>query len=404
MRSIVLLGLVIAGKAGADSQTLAKENLAGTVHVPEDATLYRSRASAENAAAVTSSGSPIAMRVVKDHGEFVELATGNVTDCLTSYQHDYDLTVFVRRSTLLVRSGKPIVKDFKDGTAVAIDAGAPVTMTSSGPSWRSKLLSSTGVTPDAKQLRYSIAKPAEAALPAAPGERMVCEDHAQTHAEWKRSRERKAEEAKRENERKLEQEREACRARQASKPKKKKVSKDPRESAILDVLGGSDECSGIGVFGGSMTGLGIDGTLHDRYAPWCSASDHSGDTRQPEPLLGGKRIPWLLNEVDVNSDVYLVGSKYYADLGVACGRVRVGITATSHGSRLGIGSLGGGKNAAEWTFEPGPVTWPDGSPAGRLVSRQTYRTFEERKGKICVDVPHVAERVCHAKKNGTLRK
>jgi hypothetical protein len=97
-----------------------------------------------------------------------------------------------------------------------------------------------------------------------------------------------------------------------------------------------------------------------------------------------------------------VGTRFFAELGVACGRVRIEITAMDEWRERGAGALIGGRGP-EWTFQPGPVTWPDGSSAGRLVRTKSYRHFDERKDTVCVAVPLIAEPVCHAKKHGTLR-
>jgi len=79
----------------ATSSTIASARPTGNVLVPEDAELHATKEAALADSRPPRTGKPIAMRLVREHGDVVELQTGDVVDCADTRETPYKLTVFV---------------------------------------------------------------------------------------------------------------------------------------------------------------------------------------------------------------------------------------------------------------------------------------------------------------------
>lgn len=391
----------------AVAQRLARERLAGTVLVPDDAVLAPSAAAVRTAPArAVSSGEPRAMRVVRDLGDVVAVDTGLVGDCVGGFAEPYALTVFVRRADLVPRAGAPIVKTYADGTAVGIDRGAPVELGPAGPIWRDPTLAATTVRPEVARLTYAVPGPAAATLPVIAGERLVCDGAPTTLAAWRQAQEaRRAATARNElvdhdaraaaaraaDEAKLA----ACRARTAKPPRREKGRAHDLQ---LDECKAAEFAALLSGDGGGATraGAALD-LVDDRLAPWCGVEIYAAGA--PAPRVDGKPMGWPARTT-ANAHVVRAGARYLADVGVPCGRIRYAVTADAVGSsRAGLAGLGrGGDPVKLWIPKPGPVTWPDGAPAGTYRGDKRYHDVVERGDRICVAVTGIAERVCHPKR------
>jgi hypothetical protein len=403
------------------ANALETEALAGNVLVPAYVRLYSTAAAARADAGAHDLRGPVAMRVVRDHGDVVEVETAQVPDCIADFSLPYQLTVFVQREKLVPRAKNDRIKMFADGTGVAIDTGAPVDITATGLAWQSKELAATSVPPSEHQLAYAVPPFKHAAtLPAITGERMVCDysTGARTQTEWRAERKRKRDEENREKAEKaraemaariavIEREREAelkkCKAKEAAA--KKKPSKTKEENilkmsscslmSISTPLLGSE--GGFG-FGDS----GMDTYNEERFAPYCGVREpysYASTTKPtvPPPAINGAPMPWP----DGQSSVVESGGKYFADVEHGCGRSRMivdrgGLGGT--GTGMGMMGIGGEKQVQVWVPKAGPVTWPDGSPAGVYRGGKRYRDVTEMGDRICVRVGTVAELVCHDKR------
>ena len=396
------------------ADALATEPLVGQVIVDDEAQLMATEAAARTQAGSRKNGTAMAARVVADHGDVVAIETARVTDCVESFKQPYELTVFVRRDQLVPRAKADVTKTFADGTAFAIDRGAPVSVTSSGLAWSGKA-GAIAVPPAEDQLAYAVpAQASPAALPALKAERLVCDGGPpRTLAEWREERrakrdaearakleaqriEREARQA--EYERQRAEELRACRAK-AAKKKKAKPNKNDM-GRLLE----SDTCAMLELFGDSLgsSGMTLDSIAshslyeEERFAPYCSVEkpwrDHA---KAVPPKLDGKPMPWP----DPSREVVRVGGKYFADVEYGCARARLAIDEPRELGRTGVGMMGGlqDQKVQVWIPRPGPVTWPDGSPAGRYSGRKRYRDVVEIDTRICVVVPGVAEQVCHDK-------
>lgn len=401
----------------------------------------------------------LAMQVVKDHGDVVELSTAPVKDCVDDFDQPYRLTVFVNREALVPRTNVDVVKTFADGTGVAIDRGAPVSISAAGVTWAHDWLRQTPAQPDTNALVYGVpANLTPATLPALARELLVCdrsrppmtltewnaEQQREREAQLREDRERRAaasehrraelerqrpaiereQKARAERERKKcerdERERAARAAARAKRQPKKHGPKTAREQALetaLDagLLGSVSSCAMAGMFGDSLgtdvdiftrgsnrmldSGLGF-GQGFGSPPPFCGLRDPSGldaDARGARPQINGTPIAWPPHDAH-DPSVVRQGSHYLAEVGHRCGRARVAVAAVAVGHEgSGMGGLGGGGQIPVWIPKPGPVTWLDGSPAGSYTGNRKYSKVVETDDRICVNVPDVAELVCHPK-------
>jgi hypothetical protein len=353
-------------------QRLAGEKLAGTVIVMHGDHLYPT-ASAARAAAKRAPMRPAgAARVVADHGDVVEVETGGVDDCFaTWFTGNVELRAFVPRSALVARLAAARTRTFSDGTAIAIDPGAPVNVDPTGLSLDGFLASSPSIALAPDELVLSIRAAAGAAqLPAAPGPRLACDDDFRgTKDEWI----------------------DWYTAKQAAEPGDDSDYPDPRGYGYHDDY--------------SIPWCGI----VDTYYEWNDVQDDAWGISPPPqekhaaaPTLDGHAVAQIPDGYDATA-VYASGDgAYVADLHDRCEHARVAVVRDAV-RYPGVGAAaGGGWGGPRWSSEPGAATWPDGTPAGAFTSAETY---DERElelladGRACVYVEHVASRVCHAKKD-----
>jgi hypothetical protein len=331
------------------TDALANEKLAGNVLVRKDALLY-ANAAAARADAKPARSSPIAMKVVADHGDVVEVLTGPTKDCIASWDKPYQLRVFVKRDKLMPRLTTEIVKTFSDGTAVAIARGAPVTVAADGLQWETLDVEPALPPPD-DQLAFSVpalTKPA-ATLPATlKSERLVCNGSPTPHADW-------------------------------LKKKQRDQDAKVREGASPQQLANDEQWCGI----------------HDpRYRGSASPS-----TVTP-PTVNGKPVKWpWVSKDEANENVVRSGNGFLGDVELPCGRVRMSVLAegvrSSDGG--GEGTIDGDEKVKVWIPSAGPVTWRDGKPAGTFSGDKKYEAVVEERNRICVRIVNVAEPVCFAK-------
>jgi hypothetical protein len=314
------------------SDALANEKLAGNVLVRGDAKLYPTAAAARGDTAASKKPS-VAMRVIADHGDVVELSTAPTKDCIASWDEPYQLRVFVKREELVPRLKTAIDKRFSDGTAVVIDRGAPVTVAADGLRWEMSDIAAA-LAPSEDQLALSVpamTKPV-ALPPFAKGERLVCNGSPTPQAEW------------------------------LKKPKKDRGSRER----------------------------------------WCgieSSSLSTGKSAVPPPTVDGKPVAWpWTSPPGTNEHVVRSSTGYIGDVQYPCGRVRMAVTGEGvHASSVAITGFGVGPRLKAWAPTAGPVTWLDGTPAGKYDGGKKYTNVIEEPKRICVRLRNVAEPVCHAK-------
>ncbi len=391
-KRLAVVVLLLAGPpAAALADPLASEKIRGDVLVGGGQALYSSAAAAQtHAGDALSRNDPVALRVVADHGDTVEIETVRVEDCVDSRQTPYKLTVFAARAVLIPRTSGAVGKVYPDGTAVQIDVGAPVVR--APLAWRDEMFAATDVAPIASQLAYGTpagGKPR--ALPAPAGEELVCDPEPQTRTAWHAAQQRKSAARAEEQQRA----REAERAKH-SKPAPKPATTD-RERQLDEALTMAEMLTGD-----SDSGDYASGAL-DTYVPRCGVADPSrawnapaGAAKAPLPTVGGRAIPWPWREAR-DSHVYEAGTEVRADLGLTCGHLRLvvpraGVTRTSGGASLGMGG-----NPHVWKPKPGRVVWADGRPAGTYSGAERYTDdqVEVTGDLVCVRVGGIAEKVCH---------
>lgn len=322
---------------------------------------------------------PVAMRVVKDRGKVVEVVTTAGADCAPGFAQHYELSVFVPRSSLVPRTTAEITRTFDDGTAYAIDRGAPVRVTSAGVAWFDAMLDQTAAAPPEK-LAYSLGKPyAPATVPAAPGERLICDGAPITKAEWL--------------------------ARKQSQ-----LDRDAaKTSAALRRVADARAATRASVKSDAIDGL-VDLALNDGTAsakvadatpPYCSVAVAA--QKPVAAKLGG--AAYVVNDLRGTDRVYRADQTYLADVGTTCARVRVVVDPIIVRPLPGAPAALRGVRQKVWIPKPGPVFWPDGTKAGKYTGKSDRLTrVTERDDLICVDVRGVAEEVCHRRDDVIVEK
>lgn len=360
----------------ATLSALARERLRGQVLVAGP--LFPSETAARGAVTtIDDAPQPIAMRVVADRGKVVQVTTSAGADCVESFAQHYELSVYVPRASLVPRTTTPIMKAFEDGTAYAIDRGAPVRVTSAGAAWFDTMVDQTGAAPP-ERLAYSLVKPyTPATVPPASGERMVCDGAPMTKSEWAAKKQQQLDRVAAKN---------TAAARRAAD-----LRAQTRASAKTDAVDGLVDLA----LNDRSTKGGADGD-----APYCSVVPA---TAKPQAAkLGGAGYAWTGGHV--TDHVYRADQGYLAEVGATCARVRVVVdpAAVQHAAAPDGGALRGARQRV-WIPRPGPVFWPDGTKAGKYTGRdEKLLRVTEHGDLICVDVRGVAEEVCHRRADVTI--
>lgn len=397
-RLAVVVLLLVGPAAAALADPLASEKIRGDVLVGGGQDLYSSAAAAQaHASDALSTNDPVALRVIADHGDTIEVETVHVEDCVPSRQTPYKLTVFAARAVLIPRTSGAIGKVYPDGTAVQIEVGAPVVRAPLG--WRDEMFAATDVAPSASQLAYGTpagGKPR--ALPAPAGEELVCDPEPQTRAAWHTAQQRTN--AARAAER--QRERDAARAKHAKSTKKAPATaqekREQEAQTLADLLTGD----GGDYARDELLDQATDGAA-DRYTPPCGIADPSrawdapaGAAKTPLPTVGGRAIPWPSRQTR-DAHVYETGAELRADLGLTCGHLQLAVARAGVTRNNGGGSVGVGGNPHVWTPKPGRVVWADGRAAGSYSGSERYTDdqVEVTGDLVCVRVGGIAEKVCH---------
>lgn len=333
------------------------EKLAGNVAVEQSQSLYPTEAAARAHAKDPSVPTiPIALKVIADHGDVIEVTTEETQDCVRGYRdRHYALAVFVPRAALLPRAAEPLTATYPDGTAVAIDRGA--LLNRKPLAWRDGLLAATPVAP--AQVVLAVPPTTESTkLPPPTGERMICDrDRApELRSKWL-ARKRKAHRAK---------------------PAPPAAARGDSAASFADALTSDFDDS--------------DDAL-ERDAISCG-------TVEPKPgsklafQVGGHVVRWPR---DASEDVFITAAGPRSDVSLQCARVRMTADPKSIGEHIGGGADISAGGRREWEMHPGKVVWPDGSAAGSFTGTTEYfaSDVEVRGDLLCVRVEGVAEKVCH---------
>jgi len=338
--------------APAPAPPVAK--LAGNVAVEQSQPLYPTAAAARaHAKDPIVAAEPIALKVIADHGDVIEVTTEPAQDCLRDpYRgRGYALSVFVPRAVLIPRAAAPTTATYPDGTAVTVDRGALVSRQPSA--WRDEVLAATPLAPARTTLAVPPADVA-AELPRATGEKMVCDQAPEPVSKWL-ARKRKA---------------------HHPAPARRAPSRSDSASSLADALA-------------DMGGDSDAALEHD--APSCGLVDGAAKL-----TVGGHTVPRPRDAG--GEEVYATPAGARVDVYLQCARVRLSTDPQSIGVPSGGGGLlEGGRR--EWTMHAGKVVWPDGTPAGTFTESKDYfeRDVEARGDLLCVHVDGVAEKVCHHK-------
>ncbi len=343
----------MAGSA-APAPAAPVEKLSGNVVVEQSQALYSTEAAARAHAKDPSvPTSPIALKVIADHGDVIEVTTEETEDCVRAYRaHHYALAVFVPRAALIPRAAAPLTATYPDGTAVAIERGALVNR--QPLAWRDTLLAATPVAP--AQVALAVPPATESAqMPPPTGEKMICErDHApELHSKWL-ARKRKAHRAQ---------------------PARPSPSRGDKAASFADALTSDFEDSEA------------------------SERDACG-TVEPKPgskltfQVGGHVVPWPR---DASEQVFITAAGPRSDVYLQCARVRMAADPKSIGEHIGGGADVSAGGRREWEMQAGKVVWPDGSAAGTFTGTMEYfaTDVEVRGDLLCVRVEGIAEKVCH---------
>lgn len=338
---------------------LAREKVRGQVLVAGP--LFPTDAAARGMVSTIDDGAqPVSMKVVADRGKVVQVKTTAAADCAPSPTQSYELTVYVPRSALVPRTTEPIAKQLADGTAFAIDRGAPVRVTPSGAAWFDALLDQTSATPP-ERLSYSLTRPyAPAVVPGTAGDRLVCDGAPMTKSEWTQRRDAAA-----------------LRAAAKTSAALKKVAETRAQAKSK-----ADAVDGL-----------MDAVVNDAVTLEAA----------PEPLPYCKVA---LGDGHATDKVFRAGGAYLAEVPATCARVRVAVDGAKVRAPEGeVAAKGAVKKQKAWIPKAGPVFWPDGTKAGRYTGKgERFTRVTEREGLICVDVRGIASEVCHRTADVTVEK
>ena len=363
--------------APSTAAALGREKLRGQVLV--SGLVFPTPAAAHNVVTTMDAQQPVAMRVIKDHGKVVQVATAAATDCVDRLAQHYELSVFVPRSSLVPRTTAPITRTFEDGTAFAIDRGAPVRISGAGLGWFDAVLAQTDAAPP-DRLAYGLTKPySVAAMPPPPGERLVCDATPMTKAEWTALQQ-------------IQRARDAARTSAASRRvADARIAK--RASKQTDA---ADNLLDLALHDGTSAAIADEAR---RELPYC------GVVTAPRATAKLNGSTYTLAEPRGNAHVYRADAHYLADVGASCGRVRLAVEPTAVGRVVAATPVATPRAIRQrvWTPKPGPVFWPDGTKAGKYTGRsERFMRVTERESLICVDVRGVAEEVCHRRADVTV--
>jgi hypothetical protein len=359
--------------------------LRGNVLVPKGVPLHATAAAARADAGGPTSGGPVAMRVIREHaGDVVELTTAATEDCVESGDGAYTLTVFVKRDKLYQRTAAEIVKTFPDGTAIAIDRGAPVT---TAGAWLEDAF--TAMIPPPDKLVHAVSwKPSQ--LPPLAGEPLVCDGGGPISVDEYRARRAREREATRDADR---------RAADARAEERAKARRAEREKEHAQVLAKRAKRKGKPTPRQQMQDDMEDLMFRDDRPSIVDMLDRDtsmSDSLDIPPTCGIRNTHAIINHRVVKA-----GTVYLADLGYHCGRTRILVDRAqiggNGGGAMGMRGIGGQRNKV-WIPRPGPVTWESGKPAGRYTGTERYRDVVEKDTRICVGVGDFAELVCHPRK------
>ncbi|HEY0254654.1 MAG TPA: hypothetical protein VGC41_24175 [Kofleriaceae bacterium] len=329
------------------------EKIVGNVLVEQSQPLYATEAAARaHAKATTTPTIPIALAVIADHGDVIEVTTKPTDDCVRdSRDRDYELTVFVPRTALIPRAATALSASYADGTAVTIERGAPVR--AKPLAWRDEDLAATSVAPTA----LILGTPArESTTESAPGgEKLVCDGDRppEVMSKW------------------------LARARKHARvPAPAPSSGNSLADSLLAESSATDDELA-------------------RSAPACGVITPSIEGKAIAPTVDGHAVPWPRGPEA--QQVFATARGFVGDVALECGRIRMTVARANIGSWRGGGASLTEGGARQWTLRAGPVVWPDGRPAGTLATSKGYfaRDVEAKGDLVCVNVEGIADKVCH---------
>lgn len=363
------------------ASALERERVRGQVLVAGP--LFPTEAAAKGLVATMDADQPVAMKVVADRGKVIQVTTTASADCVEGFAHPYELSVFVPRASLVPRTTVEITKTFDDGTAYAIDRGAPVKITAAGLGWFDPLLDQTAASPP-ERIAYSLARPyAPAVVPAPAGERLVCERKARgTTTVDADPMPRSAWIAKKQ----VELDRQAASSSAASR----RIA----DARAAKKGGAADAVDGLVDLVLDDGPKALDAARVD--APYC------GVTKTVAATLGG--AAYQVSAVRGDEPVFQVEQGYLAEMRATCARARVAVNAGAVKLALPTTVTVKGKvRQRAWIPKPGPVFWPDGKKAGKYTGKdQRFYKVTDKGDLVCVGLRGVAEEVCHRKADVTV--
>lgn len=327
----------------ADLETLehrlATMPVVGGIAVHQYEPLYATAAAARASNPIARTGADlVGYRVVADDGDVIELETVVGGDCLEPGLDGWDLHVFVSRRALVPRLTVAVQRRFDDDTVAALEPGAPIDLTG-GRIVPIGLLANGPLLPiELGQIALS-AEPAAApiSLGKEPGPRLLC--------------------------------------------------RDQREPMTLDeaaqALPSSRDVATIEYERANPPWCGLAPPIHDFL-------DDDGIVDPAPPTVNAIRIDW---PSDADIAVYRTATRPMADIRQACTAVRV--IADPGGIGRG-GGRGRGASGRAVVVRPGPVTWADGTDAGRSTENQFVSPDKLRptESRVCFTVSPVQDEVC----------
>lgn len=325
----------------------------------------------------------------------------------------YAIEAYVPREQLVARLARTLLVEHGDGTGALVTKGALVRALPDGRGelFDEAMAKAVGTIPRERiALATTSTKEESAPSWARAFSPLACGPHPQSVDEWRATEtERRRAEVAKQHEGEQERAYQACLERERKTPPAPPAAPG-RRPTVLESLG-KLTCSDLyasGVFGtgqSSLSALGDRGFGID--TPYCGAI---APENKPDlaSRLDGRPFLTLRSLAGSSSGGSNVSSgtagAYLAELPRTCGSLRVEVPAEAvrrSGSGAGLGGFGGG-GAVRYSRKGSDVTWPDGTPAGKVTRSGVIRESElvsASDDRLCRKVALYAEPLCQSTKD-----
>jgi hypothetical protein len=399
--------------------------LEGNVALSPMATLYPTAAAALSAPKPTEPSRYVNPRrtlvypVLEAPAGVAKIRTEDDTnDCASSRtvgfaEVTYAIEAYVPREQLVGRLARSVLVEHADGTGALVSKGALLRTSADGRGelFDEAMAKALGPIPrDRIALATTSTKDDSAPSWARAFSPLACGPNPQSVDEW-RAVEASRRQAELTKQREDEQERayQACLERERKSPPPPPAAPGRRPST-LETLGRLS-CAELYASGSFASGLGSFSSLGERGfgvdVPYCGSIAPDNDP-EVASRLDGRPFLSLRSLAGSSTGTWKVSSgtagAFLAELPRTCGSLRIEVpreTVRRSGGGAGLGGIGSG-GAVRYPRKGSDVTWPDGTPAGKVTRSGAIRESElvsAADDRLCRKVALFAEPLCQSSKD-----